>query len=590
MTTKKQQRYVAFLKKKSLWLSPKKINPLRGLTYLFDNRLTTSQYTNTRLLLKEAKANVLPSYNKVAETKKECRPPVKCTVNDVSATLPLQAVLNHTAHRLLLLQEEVIEELRKLKKNITVKLQVKWGGDGSGQQSRYNMKYMNVESTENSDANFYATTLVPIRMTTVDDYKIVVWNNAAPHSPRLCRLFRLHLAKETDEFTIKEIEFVQSEIEALTPFQVTIAGVQITVVYELYLTMIDGKTLAVVTKTKSKQSCCICKATPKEFNNLDNMDIRFKPEEGTLNYGLSVLHLWIRSFEWLLHLSYRIKIEKWQLRGAILKGIAKKRKEKLQERFFEQMGLRVDFPSTTGSGNSNSGNVSRTAFSKPEKLSKILEVDEQLIKNVRIILIALSCQLPLNIELFDKFCKETAHHYVKLYKWFPLPPSIHKALIHSRDILLANDLTVGVLAEDASESCNKLYRHNRQFHARKNSRKNNLEDVFNRSLDSSDPIVASFGLQKRQNSRIRKNLPPEVLNLLKAPEEPATIEQELEDTEEEDTREADMMMDGLLEEFAETLDELNLPEDPYYEDHDDDEEYEECDDEEFDDVLDDDEL
>lgn len=191
----------------------------------------------------------------------------------------------------------------------------------------------------------------------------------------------------------------------------------------------------------------------------------------------------------------------------------------LQERFKDKIRLRVDFPSSGGSGNSNNGNVCRVAFSNPELLSEILELDANLIKNIRTILIALSCQLPLNIERFHAFWIATSHHYLEHYKWFPFPSSVHKALIHSRDILLANDLTVGVLAEDAAESCNKLYRQNRQFHARKNSRQNNLEDVFNRALDSSDPLVASFGLRKRQNARRRKNIPKEVLDLLKTPDE-----------------------------------------------------------------------
>ncbi|KAG4068986.1 hypothetical protein HA402_005647 [Bradysia odoriphaga] len=152
--------------------------------------------------------------------------------------------------------------------------------------------------------------------------------------------------------------------------------------------MIDGKMLAVVTKTKSKQACCICEATPKVFNNLTNIDTRFKPKPGTLNYGLS-------------------------RRGQLFKDLAAKRKVELQKRFSERMNLRVDLTSTKGTGNSNNGNVCRVAFSKPEELSKILDLDEELVKRVRTILVALSCQLPLDPELFEEFCLETACFYVK---------------------------------------------------------------------------------------------------------------------------------------------------------------------------------
>ncbi|XP_037051794.1 uncharacterized protein LOC119085483 [Bradysia coprophila] len=262
----------------------------------------------------------------------------------------------------------------------------------------------------------------------------------------------------------------------------------------------------------------------------------------------------------------------------------RQKSRRAEELSLKILGIRVDFPSARGAGNSNNGNLCRVAFSKPLELSKILGVSKKLINNIRVILIALSCQLPLNIERFHNFCKETARRYIKKYYWFPLPQSIHKVLIHSRDIMLANDLTVGVLAEDASESCNKLYRHNRLFHARKNSRKNNLEDVFNRALDSSDPIVASFGLQNRQKSRFRKNIPHDVLSLLQAPDEPASRCYEEGDTEDLDATEMDINEDGLTEDFTETLDRLHLEEDHHYEECDDDDDVEEADDRESDDT------
>lgn len=542
---------------------PKKIVPLRGLSYLFDNKLNKLQYQNTRILSKEHGANIFPAYNVIRETKNECRPPANCMeLSDVSVTLPLQALLDHTAHRLLLLQKDVVETCKIVgssSKIMTVKLQVKWGGDGSSDHSRYNQKY---DDSGNSDGSLFATTIVPLRMTTVDSDEKIIWNNPTPQSPRWCRPIRLRFAKETDEFTAEELDSVQREVDALKPFVVTISGITITTSYVLYLTMIDGKVLAVKTNTKSKQNCCVCGATPKQFNNLLNKEIRFKPKEGSLNYGLSVLHLWIRSFEWLLHVSYRITFQKWQIRGPQLKAEAKDRKKLLQNRFLEKMFLRVDFPSTKGSGNTNNGNVCRKAFSDPGLLSEILELDKDLINRVRIILIALACQFPLDAELFDEFCSQTAEHYVKLYKWFPLPSSIHKVLMHSRDIMMANELPVGVLAEDAAESCNKLYRNNREFHARKNSRRNNLKDVFNRAIDSSDPFIASFGLQKRQNSRMRKSLPTEVLQLLKPPKVSNDIEEVLEEID-YDVADPGTPND-VLEEFSQNLDELNLPEDEFY--------------------------
>lgn len=552
---------------------PQKIDPSRGLNHLLDNRLSKEQYTRTRLLAKEYKADIFPPYNKIREAKKECRPPAECLrISDVSAILPLQALLDHTAYRLLLLQEEVIETLKVTNNKITVKLQVKWGSDGSSDQSQFNQKY--VESTEstdaNSDASLFATTLVPLRMTT--NCRKIIWNNATPSSSRWCRPLRLQFAKETPELTLTEIQSVEEEIRLLATYNTTIAGKMITVMYELYLTMIDGKVHTVLKHTKSSQACTICGAVPKQFNILENLKNRFKPKEGTLKYGVSVMHLWIRSFEWLLNISYRVKVEKWYMRGKVLKAEVKKRKRKLQRRFWKQMNLRVAFPSKKGGGNSNSGPVTRKAFSDPEKLATILELNVELIKRVRIILIALSSQLPLDEEMFPNFCEETARFYVSKYYWYPMPQSIHTILIHARDLILANDLPLGVLAEDAAESCNKLYRHNRQFHARNVSRQQNLTDVFNRALDTSDPIISSFALQKRLNSRTRRDIPIEVLRLIKAPDAPESNEPLLL----QDCNDNDEIFDrSPLDEFYDSLDELNLPENPVL--CDDDENYEDDD-------------
>lgn len=377
---------------------------------------------------------------------------------------------------------------------------------------------------------------------------------------------------------MNELGSVKEEIKNLTTFTATIGGKKVKVIYELYLTMIDGKVFQVITRTKSSQACGICKATPTQFNDLTNLSVRFKPKEDTLNYGVSVLHLWIRTFEMLLHVSYRLGIKEWQLRGAVKKNMAKERKVMLQKKFWEKMSLRVDFPSKRGSGNTNSGPVSRRAFSKPELLAEILALDVDIVKKFSTLLIALSCQLPLDIDIFPNFCDQLARLYVSKYRWYPMSQSVHKILIHSRDILLANDLPLGVLAEDASESCNKLYRHNRQFHARKGNRKQNLMDVFNRALDSSDPIVSSFTLQRRLNSRNRKPIPTEVLQLLKAPDIPvvAAAASEVDETlsldeiEENNDDFLDENNDDFLDnEMLDGLDGLCLPAEYFYDDEDD---------------------
>ena len=58
----------------------------------------------------------------------------------------------------------------------------------------------------------------------------------------------------------------------------------------------------------------------------------------------------------------------------------------------------------------------------------------------------------------------------------------------------------------------------REMHARKNSRVNTLTDVFNRALDTSDPIISSVSLRTRLSKKHMTSLPVEVIRLLSSPE------------------------------------------------------------------------
>lgn len=104
---------------------------------------------------------------------------------------------------------------------------------------------------------------------------------------------------------LKEKEDLDTQVKNLAPYLATILNERkISVSFELYMTLLDGKVLNVLTGTKSCELCYICGAGPKQF--MENTDINsFKPKSGHLCYGLSPLHAWIRVFKLLLKISYR---------------------------------------------------------------------------------------------------------------------------------------------------------------------------------------------------------------------------------------------------------------------------------------------
>ena len=69
--------------------------------------------------------------------------------------------------------------------------------------------------------------------------------------------------------------------------------------------MLDGKTVNILTDTKSTQSCNVCKATPNQMNDIENVKNRDCNKE-TFKFGISVLHAHIRCYKFLLHIAYKL--------------------------------------------------------------------------------------------------------------------------------------------------------------------------------------------------------------------------------------------------------------------------------------------
>jgi len=66
----------------------------------------------------------------------------------------------------------------------------------------------------------------------------------------------------------------------------------------------------------SSQTCYICGVTPKNSNNIDELTKK-KIKEDNLKFGLSSLHAWIRFFECLLHIAYRLDFKTWQVNNIL---------------------------------------------------------------------------------------------------------------------------------------------------------------------------------------------------------------------------------------------------------------------------------
>lgn len=124
---------------------------------------------------------------------------------------------------------------------------------------------------------------------------------------------------------------------------------------------------------------------------------------------------------------------------------------------------------------------SSVRFCRPVQFQFSKETRENTLKeyeHYKTILDVLNCDEEIDVEKFKEYTKETTEMYVQLYDWYPLPPSVHKVLIHGWQIIQALGLSSGCLSEEALEANNKTFKNARAFNSRKCSRKEGNEDVI----------------------------------------------------------------------------------------------------------------
>lgn len=465
-----------------------------------------------RVKAKERGCDLYPSYKRIQETKTQCYPAKEfLDISEIKGEVKLQALLDLTVRRIVEVQKTVFDSIpsEKLSKCVLIS---KWGFDGSGRQQSYKQ---NQSDQTFSDSNILMTTLVPLQLLIESDgstsRKVVLWQNPRPSSTRFCRPIKIEFAKETVASIKREQELVENQIKKLSPTVVDMGYGTLPISHRLTLTMIDGKVSNALTDNKASQKCNVCGALPKEMNDLNKISKR-SVDLRALELGLSTLHAYIRFLEWLLHVSYRLEVKSY-FKTKDLKEQIEKREDYIKRRFKVETGLLVDVVKE-GHGTTNDGNTARRFFKNAAQTSYITGIDEGLIDRCDTILRAMSCGYSVNIAAFRNFAENTARLYVSLYKWYPMPASVHKILMHGSQAIEIALLPIGMLSEEAQEARNKDFRKFRERYSRKTSRRDTMEDVFHSMLLSSDPVLSTMRpMPLKKDGSIK----PAVLNLLEVP-------------------------------------------------------------------------
>lgn len=453
--------------------------PEEALALYLDGDLTKHTYKLIQAGAKTRNANMYPTYDALLNAKKKCYPN-DVSIKEYSAHIPLQSMVNHIVKRIVESSSHEFQFASSAEKDQKITAIYKWGCDGSSGHSMYRQGFAN-ENNNISDDCLFAVCIVPLQIL---KGSCTLWKNPTPSSTRYCRPLKMVFQKESAELVRSEVDRINTEILKINPTDIENFKIH----HQFHLTMIDGKVFSALANSSS-QVCGICKATPKQMNNIDVVRT-LTPRTHLYEFGLSTLHAWIRSFECILHIAYRLPIKKWQIREED-KQVVIEHKSRIQKEIKQKMSLLVDIPIAT-SGNTNNGNTARRFFQQPQLASKITGVSEELIHRLHIILRSISCGCEINIPAFKEFTLETANLFVKEYPWFYMPSSLHKILMHGGDIINIAPLPIGKMSEEALEARNKDFRNFRERHTRKTSRVDTMEDLIHSLLCSSDPLISSL--------------------------------------------------------------------------------------------------
>ncbi|KAE8740864.1 hypothetical protein FOCC_FOCC013610 [Frankliniella occidentalis] len=206
---------------------------------------------------------------------------------------------------------------------------------------------------------------------------------------------------------------------------------------------------------------------------MNDVDSARENNVAALQFGISPLHVRLRSFELLLKIGYKADLEEWKPRGPAKKQKVADKKKEIQRRF---------------------------------------RLDVEFVNRFAVITTVLALNMEIDEAAFESYANDTAKLYNQLYSWYPMSPSVHKVLMHGKDFLKNSLVPLGGLSEEAQESLNKYVRSYRQRFARKFCRTKTNTDVFQRLMIFTDPLISS---KRKTKVRSDSNLDEEVLSLLK---------------------------------------------------------------------------
>jgi hypothetical protein len=204
------------------------------------------------------------------------------------------------------------------------------------------------------------------------------------------------------------------------------------------------------------------------------------------------------------------------------------------------LGFRVNTCIGNRSGSTNTGNAARKFYSNAELIAIILKIPVEFIKGLRTVWEMLRSPYKLDSDKAQAKCNEVLDYYFEFFKmtdeekaerkidgskaelievWYKIASSVHKVLVHMKQMLDKCPVPPGLCSEEAPECNNQRVRFILTKLTRKMSRLKMLIDLVNRLLLISDPHMLEYVEEKALRKRKTRPLSDEVRAMLVNPDD-----------------------------------------------------------------------
>ncbi len=406
------------------------------------------------------------------------------------------------------------------------------------------------DEDEDEAEHMFQYGIIPLKLVrNIDGEEEVYWHNKVPNSARSLRPIYLIREKETDadllDFVIKETDRVRKDLNSnglLVPICSDNEQFYQHVSCDMKDTMKDLKFKKSISGLGGAD-CILCKSKVADWTNVEKIEaggfkidrsfsdtqsifnqvidedgnicirpkdfqtrsgVTQKPISDSDQHCITITHSYINGTTWFLKMLYRCNIDYkvWDMKAGYSDHLIKS-KETVQEEIKKKTGLRLDYVNSAGGkgGTSTDGKQGRRFFTDElitvidELLSTRCNMKHQenmrtLHKQLSVILRIVSCTRKINLERYERHCKETMMNIAQNFPWCKLNHTLHGTIQHSAELIRMNGgESLGWYSEEGLEANNKDIRNYLEHLSRKCDSNKQIEDVHHRLLERSDPYL-----------------------------------------------------------------------------------------------------